>query len=235
MKYTINLFFILCLTFSSCDCRYQLSGVVLDQRSGNPIESVAIGKTDTADLDNPFNRKTITTKNGSYEISGVAGSCNEITMYFTKTGYTTEKITLQNNSTDTIFLQPTSEQKAELFDLNKDFDIVDLQKSNDYPSSDTDTAKCEKWTLSKAEIKKIINESKPINGPEWHHLFGHYPCSIDGILIQNSAEYDYSINSGAWLTISSSDTTLMFGSFKEENNKYFLDSAWSEEEMEGNE
>jgi len=27
----------------------------------------------------------------------------------------------------------------------------------------------------------------------------------------------------------------MFGSFKEENNKYFLDSAWTEEEMEENE
>jgi hypothetical protein len=45
-------------------------------------------------------------------------------------------------------------------------------------------------------------------------------------------EFEYSINSGAWFTVSSPDTTLMFGSFKEENNKYFLDSAWTEEEME---
>jgi hypothetical protein len=199
-----------------------------------PIQDVTIGKTDSTDLENPFNRKTMTGENGDYEIYGIAGRCNEITMFFTKDGYESKKITFQNNSADTILLQPTTKQQTTIFDFNKDFEIIGLQKSNDYPSSDTDTSACIKWTLNKSEVKKIIIESKPISGPEWHHLFGHYPCQIQGKIVQNSTEFDYSINSGAWFTISSSDTTLMFGSFNEENNKYFLDSAWKEEEMEEN-
>lgn len=223
---------ILFLALTSCDCQYHLRGVVLDQLTKKPISDVAIGKTDTIDLDNPFNGKTMTWENGAYEIYGIAGSCNEITLFFTKEGYETRKITLQNNSTDTIFLQPNTNQPAAIFDANEDFEVLELQKSVDNPPSYKDTTSCNKWTLSKTEIKKIIKESKPITGPEWHYLFGHYPCKIHGIIVQNSRKYEYSVNSGAWFRISSSDKTLLFGSFKEENNKYFLDTVWSEEEME---
>ncbi len=235
MKQKFPIIFILFLTLTSCDCQYHLSGVVLDKLTKKPIEDVAIGKTDTTDLDNAFNRKTMTRENGDYEIYGIAGRCNEITMFFSKDGYETQKIIFLNNSNDTILLQPTAKQQTAIFDFNKNFGIVELEKSNDYPSSDKDTTACINWTLDKKEIKKIIQESKPINRPEWHHLFGHYPCRIHGKLRQGSTEFKYSINSGAWLTISSPDTTLMFGNFKEENNKYFLDSAWTEKEMEENE
>jgi hypothetical protein len=231
MKRKFPIIFIL-LTLTACDCQYHLSGLVLDKLTKKPIQDVAIGKTDATDLDNPFNRKTMTSENGDYEIYGIAGRCNEITLFFTKAGYETKKITFQNNSTDTILLQATSEQQTKIFDFNEDFEISDLQKSNDYPSSDTNKTACIKWTLNNQDVKKIIKESKPISGPDWHHLFGHYPCRIHGKIFQNSNEFDYSINSGAWFTVSSSDTTLIFGSFKEENNKYFLDSAWKEEEME---
>jgi len=235
MKRKIPVVFILLLILASCDCQYHLSGVVLDKLTKKPIQDVAIGKTDTTDLENPFNRKVMTTENGTYEIYGVAGRCNEITMFFSKDGYETEKIIFPNNSTDTILLQPTTKQLTATFDLKKGFEILKLEKSNDYPSSDKDTTACINWTLDKLDIKKIIQESKPISGPEWHNLFGHYPCRIHGKLRQDSTEFDYSINSGAWFTVSSTDTTLMFGSFKEDNNKYFLDSAWTEEEMEGKE
>jgi hypothetical protein len=235
MKQRFLIIFILFLTLTSCDCQYHLSGVVLDKFTNKPIQDVAIGKTDTTDLQNPFNRKTMTTENGTYEIYGVAGRCNEITMFFSKDGYETQKLVFPNNSTDTILLQPTAKQQTTIFDINKDFDIVELEKSNDHPSSDKDTTVCINWTLDKLEIKKIIQESEPISGFEWHHLFGHYPCRILGKLRQGSTEFEYSINSGAWFTVSSADTTLMYGSFKEENNKYFIDSAWTEEEMEGKE
>lgn len=111
MRQGIPIIFILFLTLTSCDCQYHLSGVVLDKLTKKPIQDIAIGKTDTTDLDNPFNRKTMTRKNGDYEIYGTAGRCNEITMFFTKDGYETRKITFQNNSTDTILLQPTPSQK----------------------------------------------------------------------------------------------------------------------------
>lgn len=111
MRQGIPIIFILFLTLTSCDCQYHLSGVVLDKLTKKPIQDIAIGKTDTTDLDNPFNRKTMTRENGDYEIYGTAGRCNEITMFFTKDGYETRKITFQNNSTDTILLQPTPSQK----------------------------------------------------------------------------------------------------------------------------
>ena len=179
-----------------------------------------------------LNRKTMTRENGEFEIYGIAGRCNEITMFFSKGGYETQKIIFPNNSTDTILLQPTTKQQTALFDFGKGFEILELEKANDYPSSDKDTTACINWTLDKLDIERIIKQSKPISGPEWHHLFGHYPCRIHGKLLQDSNEFEYSINSGAWFTVSSPDTTLMFGSFKEENKKYFLDSAWTEEEME---
>lgn len=232
MRQKFQLVFILFLTLTACDCQYQISGVVLDKMTKEPVQDVAIGKTDTTDLDNPFNRKTMTKENGYYEIYGVAGRCNEIPLFFTKEGYETQKIIFQNNSTDTIFLQPITAQQATIFDLNNDFEVLTLQKSNDNPSSQTDTSICVKWTLNELQVKKILKESKPITGPEWHYMFGHYPCRIYGNILQDSVEFEYSINSGAWFTISSSDTTLLFGSFEEENNKYFLDTVWSEEDME---
>ncbi|WP_146104982.1 carboxypeptidase-like regulatory domain-containing protein [Nonlabens tegetincola] len=232
MRQKFLIIFILFLTLGSCDCQYHLSGVVLDKLTKKPIENVAIGKMDTSDLNNSFNRKTMTGENGDYEIYGFAGRCNEITMFFSKDGYETQKIIFPNNSTDTILLQPTTKLETALFDYKKGFEILELEKSNDYPSSDKDTTACNNWTLNKFEIESIIQQSKPISGPEWHHLFGHYPCRIHGKLLQGSIKFEYSINSGAWFTVSSPDTTLMFGSFKEENNKYFLDSTWTEDEME---
>ena len=108
MRQNFPIIFILFLTLISCDCQYHLSGVVLDKLTRKPIENVAIGKTDITDLDDPSNRKTMTRKNGEYEIYGVAGKCDEITMFFTRDGYQTEKVTFENNSNDTIFLKPTS-------------------------------------------------------------------------------------------------------------------------------
>ncbi|MBB3696460.1 hypothetical protein KMW28_10280 [Flammeovirga yaeyamensis] len=126
-----------------------------------------------------------------------------------------------------------SESKnSEPFDKSKEFQIVTIKKSNEYPSSDNGKSVCEKWNLGHAQIQRIIKDAQSISGPEWHHSFGHYPCEIEGKLSQGENEFTYSINSGSWLTVSSSDTTLMFGSFNKNYNKYFLDSAWLEEDMD---
>ncbi|BDD03612.1 hypothetical protein [Aureibacter tunicatorum] len=89
---------------------------------------------------------------------------------------------------------------------------------------------CQSWELNKSEIKKVFAESRAINGPEWHHLFGVLPCQIIGTISQNDQQYEFSINSGAWVTVSSSDTTLLFGNFEKANNKYFLMEALEENE-----
>ena len=106
MKYSFYLLIIsLILTFSSCDCYYHLSGTVIDKNTGEPISNVAIGKTDTTDLDNPFNRKTYTDEKGKFEVSGVSGRCNKITMYFSGKGYLTQKRVFRNGVSDTIYLE----------------------------------------------------------------------------------------------------------------------------------
>jgi len=216
------------LFFTSCDCFYNLSGVVLDRNNLKPIQGVFIGKTDTANLENPFNGKTRTSQNGTYEINGIAGSCNTIKMYFSKEGYRTQKVMLFNNSTDTIFLQPNTIQQKVVFDKSKAFRILGVEKTIDSSSSlHIDSTDCKSWVLDEYKIRKIIQDSKQINGYEWHHLFGHYPCFFEGKLIQDSIEFNYSINGGAWYTVSSPDTTLMFGSFNVNNNTYFLDSVWA--------
>lgn len=111
------------------------------------------------------------------------------------------------------------------FNRKGDFTIEEIIKSNNYPSSDPDTTYCINWTLSKLEIEKIIKDSKSIKGTEWHHLFEHLPCQMHGELLQEDRTFKFSINSGAWVRIRTLDTTLVFGSFKEENNKYFLSTA----------
>ena len=136
--------------------------------------------------------------------------------------------TVTKNSNDTILLESILREKQEVFDINKDFEINTLEKSSNYPSSDTDTLACSKWNLSKTQIKKIILESIPINGFEWHHLFGHFPCQIHGKILQDSTEFEYYVNAGAWLKISSTDSTITLGSFKDENDQFFIDGAWKE-------
>ena len=98
-------FIIISLIFISCDCQYHISGIVVDAETKAPINNVTIGKTDSTDLDNPFNKKTYTKSNGQYEILGIGGSCKDITMYFSKENFETQKTEIRNNSNDTIYLK----------------------------------------------------------------------------------------------------------------------------------
>jgi hypothetical protein len=209
---------------AACDCHYHVSGVVINERTGMPVSNAAIGSTDTTDLDNPFNRKSKTNELGEFEVHGIAGVCSEVTMYISNDDFVTQKVTFQNNGFDTVYLKPKGSNRKS-FDLKSSFEIVSLRKTNDYPSSLKDTTICLGWTLDRQEIKKVIELSEPIDGPDWHHLFEHLPCRIIGVVKQNEQPYGLSINGGAWFTISSSDTTLMYGSFSRKNNKYFLKKA----------
>ncbi|NQY31299.1 MAG: hypothetical protein HRT69_17765 [Flavobacteriaceae bacterium] len=109
-----------------------------------------------------------------------------------------------------------------VFDSNESFKITKINKDNNYPSSSSNIKICKDWKLSKKDIREIIKSSKSINGPEWHHLFDHLPCNYYAILNQNETDFNLSINGGSWFTISSQDTTVRYGSFNDENNKYFL-------------
>ena len=110
------------------------------------------------------------------------------------------------------------------------FEILEITKSADYPSSDSDTTKCIPWVLTKTDIQKIIRDADTINGPEWHYLFSHLRCVISGTLIQNGVIYDYWMNGGAWFSVSGGGVQTNYGSFKKEHEHLFLTTVWEEEE-----
>ncbi|MBK6965919.1 MAG: carboxypeptidase regulatory-like domain-containing protein [Bacteroidales bacterium] len=106
MKYFPSIFLVAALfTFLSCDCQIGISGKVIDYDSGLPLDSVAIGKTDTSDLENPFNEKVYTDANGDFDFHGIAGKCNVVLLYFSRDGYNTSAIEYENFSSDTIRLK----------------------------------------------------------------------------------------------------------------------------------
>lgn len=119
-------------------------------------------------------------------------------------------------------------QPVKEFNIKEDFSILNIKKSIDHQSSTSDTTICKEWNLTETEIIKIIESAKPISGPDWHYMFDYLPCRIEGKLKQADNEFDLSINSGAWFTITSADTSMIFGDFNEKNNKLFLSNAWTE-------
>ena len=111
------------------------------------------------------------------------------------------------------------------FDLMEDFEVLSADKWIDN-SKGTDDLSCQDWNFTSDNIRNIIPRMKNISGPEWHHMFGHYPCNLSATIKQKSKIYEFVINAGSWLSIRSSDTILYYGSFDEENDTFFVDGAW---------
>lgn len=132
-----------------------------------------------------------------------------------------------SDSKDAIAAQPNV-----VFVKDGAIEILNFKRANDYPSSEKDTTICKNWNLSVNDIKKLIKESEAINGPDWHHLFEHLPCSTTGQLKQANQTFDFQINGGAWMTITDSDTTLYYGYFKKDGNKLFISTPMDAENEE---
>ena len=116
-----------------------------------------------------------------------------------------------------------------LFDQTQPFEIVELSINSDYPSSDPDTSYCSEWRLTRTEVSRVLKDMKPITGHEWHYLFEHYPCVYRGTLEQHDQIFEFAINGGSWLTISS-DTTVYFGDTEGKFEQLFLDTVWDGED-----
>lgn len=101
-----SIFLSIMILIISCDCQIRVKGLVLNKETNRPISKIAIGKTDTTDLENPFNEKIYTDNEGQFEFMGIAGQCNDITLYFSGKGFETKKVTMINGSSDTIYLIP---------------------------------------------------------------------------------------------------------------------------------
>lgn len=118
--------------------------------------------------------------------------------------------------------------RSPVFDKSRPFEITAAKRSIATQSSEKDTTMCNGWSVSAKNIQKIIKDSKPLSGEDWHHLFGVLPCTITGTLKQGTDIFTYEINAGSWMFIHCPDTTLLLGSYRKQYERYFLSSAWNE-------
>lgn len=114
------------------------------------------------------------------------------------------------------------------FDTLVDFTVISLINTSDYPSSANETLMCVDWSLSKEQVKSIIQSAQLIDGHQWHYLFSHLPCQAKGQITQNQQTFEFAINGGSWMTIGNSDSTIMLGLFDKKYDSLFLDGAWEE-------
>lgn len=131
---------------------------------------------------------------------------------------------------DSSILDSESYQFQTQFDNEQTFEILNVKKLTNYPSSDNDTIQCLNWGLSIENIRGIIKDSRLINGQEWNYLFEHYPCDISGQLKQKDNSYNFHINAGSWLTLKLQDTTICLGYFDKKYRHLFIGEPLSEED-----
>ena len=117
------------------------------------------------------------------------------------------------------------ERPKVLFNAAKPFEIISSRQSISRTSSSNDTSQCRGWTITKETLSRIIKSSEPIDGVLWHHSFDVLPCVIKGLISQGNRDYQFELNAGSWMYIDCADTTLIFGNFKREDEKYFLSAA----------
>ena len=105
-KYLLVILSVLFLT--SCgDCIQNAMGVILDKQTQQPIEQVAIGKSEKEDVQNPYTRKQYSSKDGKFDYHRISGgfiNCPALVLFFSKKGYKTSKITFKSFSQNTTVL-----------------------------------------------------------------------------------------------------------------------------------
>ena len=99
------------LTFASCDCVQQVTGIVLDRQTKEPIRNVSLGKYEREDTGNSFSRRIYSDDSGRFNYRSVSGGfrdCPDLVLYFSKPGYKTAEMTFDSfTHNDTVFLDKT--------------------------------------------------------------------------------------------------------------------------------
>ncbi len=70
---------------------------------------------------------------------------------------------------------------------------------------------CSSWKLNAGQIALIFSNSKTINGIELHDYYFNLPCSYDGVININHHRFTFTVNAGAYSTISLFDTFICLG------------------------
>ena len=155
-----------------------------------------------------------------YICLAVSTSCHSGKKHFSELQKSADTIRIQPATRDSLNF-PTAKKKA-VFNNNEPFRIIHSSRGITDQSSAKDTGDCNGWTISNKALAKIIKNSRSISGTEWDLGFSVLPCIIKGQLIQNGNGFDFEVNGGSWFYLKSADTTLIFGNFKKEDEKYFI-------------
>ena len=135
---------------------------------------------------------------------------------------TTETTKNQHTSTiPTVDSLSTSNQKH-FFDPTKPFELRAAKRGIDNSASEKDTTICTEWTLTEADVPKILQSGKPISGEEHHHFYYVLPCMMSGIIEQGGQSYNFEMNAGAWFTVYNKDSSSYYGNFNAEIEAYFM-------------
>jgi hypothetical protein len=95
------------IIFIGCDAAQEAHGIIVDKATKTPIDSVAIGKGEKLDLDEPYTRRRYSKKDGSFQYNAISAS-SDVELYFSKKGYSTNKIEYTStNRPDTVYLEKT--------------------------------------------------------------------------------------------------------------------------------
>lgn len=153
--------------------------------------------------------------------------CNSGKRHFTEKPESIDSTKIQQLTHNQDSSKEVKTKKA-VFNNHEPFQIIKSARSITDQSSLKDTSDCEGWTISNKSLAKIIKNSRSTGGPEWDILFDVLPCVIKGQLKQNGNIFDFEVNGGAWFYLKSADTTLIFGDFKKEDEKYFIERSTKE-------
>lgn len=105
----------------------------------------------------------------------------------------------------------------------KNIDIISIEKRVEQDSGENDfSKKCKVWNLRKTDIEQIVRLSQLIDSHEFHYLYYVLPCELKGLLKIDNQQFHYTINAGAFVKLSNSDTTFILGYQKKNWRKFFL-------------
>lgn len=141
---------------------------------------------------------------------------------------TTNQIKDFKSSSDTLQVGATknkiTQPRPRLFDNKEPFQVRTTGNRIETNTTDKDTIKCAKWTLTPQQITTIIKNSEKIDGTVWDLSFDFLSCSVHGTIIQNNVEYPFTVNAGSFALVNSGDTTIIYGDYNKKDVKYFLSS-----------
>jgi hypothetical protein len=92
-------------------------------------------------------------------------------------------------------------------------------------------ARCTQWSLTKADIKRIILAKKKITKFDFQYFYDVLPCSYRGVVVINSKRYNFEINPGSFLVLERMNRFLYYDCSDKKVANYFLTTPATPETM----